>query len=452
MRNDTFSRDWTEGSIVRNLWSLSWPMMISSSLMMLGPTIDMIWIGRLGSSSIAAVGVSGMAVMVANSITMGVFTGLRALVARFVGAGDIQGANHVTQQAYILGAGLAVIIAMIGVFFSEQILVLLGVEADVIELGAAYMRIQFIGMVTMSILRITEASMQASGDTITPMRISIFFRLLHVGLAPSLIFGWLIFPELGVRGAALTNVITQGIGGAIGMWFLLTGRTRMKLTFKNFSFEPVIIWRLVKIGIPAAITGMERSFANLMLVKFISPFGTIPVAAHSLMQRIDAFTHMPAMGFGVGAGVLTGQNLGAGKPERAERSGWIAAGIFTAIMACSGIAIWFLAPYIVRIFNSEPELVEIGASFLHIQIVGYLVFGCVIVLSQALNGAGDTIIPMLVTLLTMWFIQVPMAFFLTRYTGVGAAGVRWGIVTGMAVRAGIYTTYFKKGRWKRKKI
>jgi putative MATE family efflux protein len=427
-------------------------MMISSSLMMLGPTIDMVWIGRLGSSSIAAVGVSGMAVMVANSMTMGIFTGLRAMVARFVGAGDIKGANHVTQQAYIIGGCLAAIIAMIGIFLSEQILNLLGVEPDVIELGAAYMRIQFVGMVTMSLLRITEAAMQASGDTITPMRISIFFRILHVGLAPSLIFGLWIFPEMGVRGAAFTNVISQGIGAGIGMWFLLTGRTRMRLSFRNFSFDPSIIWRLVKIGIPAAITGMERSFANLMLVKFISPFGTIPVAAHSLMQRIDAFTHMPAMGFGVGAGVLTGQNLGAGKPDRAEKSGWIAAAIFTAIMAGSSIIIWFLAPYIVRIFNSEPELVEIGTSFLHIQIVGYIVFGCVIVLSQALNGAGDTMVPMLVTLLTMWCIQVPVAYLLTAYTAVGAAGVRWGIVSGMVLRASIYATYFKKGRWKRKKL
>ncbi len=452
MIDDAFTKDWTEGSIVRNLWSLSWPMMVSSSLLMLGPTIDMIWIGRLGSSSMAAVGVSGMAVMVANSIVMGVFTGLRAMVARFVGAGDIRGANHVTQQAYILGAILAVVIAMIGIFFSEQILNLLGVEPDVIELGAAYMRIQFIGMVTMSLLRITEAAMQASGDTITPMRIAIFFRILHIGLAPSLIFGLWIFPEMGVRGAALTSVISQGVGGVLGMWCLLTGRTRMKLSFRNFSFDPNIIWRLVKIGIPASVTGMERSFANLLLVKFISPFGTVPVAAHSLMQRIDAFVNMPAVGFGVGAGVLVGQNLGAGKPDRAEKSGWTAAFIFTGLMVFASLAIWFLAPHIIRIFNSEPELVETGSLFLRIQIGHYLAFGCVVVLSQSLNGAGDTMIPMLVTLLTMWFVQVPLSYFLTSRTVIGAAGVRWGIVAGLIIRSCIYVAYFKKGRWKKKKV
>jgi putative MATE family efflux protein len=450
--DDAFTRDWTEGSIVHNLWSLSWPMMISSSLMTLGPTIDMIWIGKLGSSSMAAVGVSGMAVMVANSMIMGVFTGLRAMVARFVGAGDIHGANHITQQAFTLGAAMAAFMAIIGIFFSEQILNLLGVEADVIELGAAYMRIQFIGMITMSVLRISEASMQASGDSVTPMRIAIFFRFLHLGLSPAFIFGLWVFPELGIRGAALASVITQGVGGGAGLWFLMTGRTRMKLTFRNFGFDPNIIWRLVKIGIPASITGMERSFANLLLVKFIAPFGTVAVAAHSLMQRVDGFVNMPAVGFGVGAGVLVGQNLGAGKPDRAEKSGWTAAGVFTVIMAIASIFIWFFAPYIVRIFNSEPELVEIGSLFLRIQIGSYLAFGCAVVLSQSLNGAGDTMIPMLVTLLTMWIVQVPLAYFLTSHTAVGAAGVRWGVVTGIAIRSCIYVAYFKKGRWKRKKL
>jgi putative MATE family efflux protein len=426
-------------------------MMVSSSLTTLGPTIDMIWVGKLGSASMAAVGVSGMAVMVANSLTMGIFTGLRALVARYVGAGDIKGANHITQQAFILGAALSVFIAIIGVFFSEQILVLLGVEADVIELGAAYMRIQFIGMVTMSVLRIAESSMQASGDSVTPMKIAVYFRILHLVLAPALIFGLWIFPEMGVRGAAWTGVITQGVGATVGIWYLITGRTRMKLTFKNIGFDPGVIWKLVKIGIPASVTGMERSFANLILVAFISPFGTVAVAAHSLMQRIDGFTNMPATGFGVGAGVLVGQNLGAGKPDRAEKSGWIAAGFFTAIMTVCSIVTWFLAPEIVRIFNSEPELVEIGSLFLKIQIVGYMVFGCVIVLSTALNGAGDTLIPMLVTLLTMWFVQVPLAYFLS-HTFIGAAGVRWGIEGALVFRGGIYAVYFKKGRWKRKNI
>ena len=451
MRRTAIDRDWTQGSIIGSLWSLSWPIMISQSLNMLGPTIDMIWVGKLGSDALAAVGVSGMAVMVANSLVMGVFTSVRAMVARFIGAGDRDSANHVAQQAFVLGAIISTVIALIGIFFSDGILAWLGVADEVIAEGSAYMRIQFVGIITMSVRMITESAMQASGDTINPMRIAIGFRVVHLGLCPALIFGLWLFPEMGVKGAAWTNVITQTIGGGLGLWFLLTGRTRMKLTFRNFKFDPGVIWRMVKIGLPAAITGIERSFANILLVKFISPFGTIAVAAQSLQERIGAFIQMPAMGFGVSAGVLSGQNLGARKPERAEKAGWIAAFLFTGVMVAGCLVIWFFAENIVRLFNTEPELIATASSFMRIQIVGFLVFGFVIVLSQALNGVGDTIVPMLVTLTTMWLVQVPLAYVLSK-TGLGMYGVRWGIVIALIIRAATYIVYFKLGKWKQKQV
>jgi putative MATE family efflux protein len=450
MRKAAF-RDLTQGSIIGSLWSLSWPIMISQSLNMLGPTIDMIWVGKLGSDALAAVGVSGIAVTVANSLIMGVFTSLRAMVARYIGSGDRDAANHVTQQAFVLGVAISAFIALIGIFFSEQILIWLGVSDKVIAAGTAYMQIQFIGIITMSLRMITESAMQASGDTINPMRIAVGFRLIHLVLCPALVFGLWIFPEMGVFGAALTDVISQSIGGLLGLWFLLSGRTRMKLTFRNFRFDPVVIWKMVKIGLPAAITGMERSFANILLVKFISPFGTVAVAAQSLEERIGGFIQMPAMGFGVSAGVVAGQNLGAKKPERAEKSGWIAAFIFTGVMIIGSLVIWFFSPYLIRIFNSEPELVAVTSDFMKISIVGYLVFGFVIVLSQALNGVGETVVPMIVTLTTMWLIQVPLAYTLSK-TSLGMYGVRWGIVTALSVRAVSYIIYFKLGKWKQKQV
>jgi len=445
-------RDWTQGSILGNLWLLSWPMMVGSSLNMLGPTIDMIWVGKLGAASIAGVGISGMAVMVVNSLLQGLFTGTRAMVARLFGAGDREGANHVAQQAFVVGAAFSVFMAIIGIFMAEPILLIFGVEADVVSEGAAYMRVQFVGMVTMSLRMLTEAAMQASGDSFTPMRIAIFFRLLHVALCPFLVFGWWIFPHLGVSGAALTNVISQGIGGALGLWFLFAGRTRLRLTMKNFRFNGSLLWRLVKIGFPASITGAERTIANMVLMYFVAPFGTAAVAAHSLIQRIDAFLHMPAQGLGQAAGVLAGQNLGAGKPERAVKTGWLAAGLVTGAMVISSLVVWFWAEGIVGIFNTESELVVIASNFLRIEIVSYMVFGVVVVLMQCLNGVGDTWIPMITTLATMWLVQVPLAYFLPKHTSLGVYGVRWGIVSAIAMRAVIYATYFKSGRWKRKKV
>ncbi len=451
-RGAAFEKDWTKGSIIRNLLTLSWPMITGGSVRMLGPTIDLIWVGRLGTAAIAGVGVASIAVHLVNSARMGLATGTRAMVARFIGAGDVEGANHIAQQAFVISAAYAIVMAAIGIFLVEPMLTLIGLEADVVAEGSAYMRILFIGMVTMSFVMMAEGIMQASGDAVTPMKIAIGTRLLHVALAPFLIFGWWIFPRLGVSGAALTTLIEQSLGAAIGLWFLFSGRTRLRLTLRNFRLDPNMIWRIVKIGIPATVTGMERSFANFVLMWFVVPFGTFAVAAHALIQRIDMFIHMPVMGLGRASGVLAGQNLGASQPERAERGSWLATGLVTGIMLICSVAIWFWAENVVRIVSPEPELVEIASTFLRIEIVSYLVFGLVIVLSECLNGVGDTLPPMLVTLLSMWLVQVPLAFFLPRHTDLGLYGIRWGIVTAMAMRAVIYTIYFRMGRWKRKRV
>jgi putative MATE family efflux protein len=449
-KSASIDRDWTKGSIVGNLWSLSWPISISSSIRMMGPTIDMIWVGALGTAALAGVGVSGIAVQMITSARMGLNTGTRAILARAIGAGDKEAGNHVAQQAIVISIAFSLFTATIGVFLAEPILTLLGLAADVVKEGTDYMRIMFVGSVAMSFGMLAQGVMQASGDSITPMKIDIGIRIFHVILCPFLVFGWGIFPALGVSGAALTNVISQGIGGAIMLWILFTGRTRLHLTLRNFSLDGTMIWRIVKIGLPASITSMERSFANFFLMLFIVPFGTAAVAAHALAQRIDVFVHMPAQGLGQGAGVLAGQNMGAGQPERAERTGWIAAALFTAVMAVASVGIWFWAEPLVRVFNSDPELVEIAATFLRIDIISYLVFGLVVVLMNCLNGVGDTIIPMLTTLVTMWMIQLPLAWILPIVTDLGVYGIRWGIVTAIVMRAVIYAVYFRHGRWKRK--
>lgn len=451
-RQASFGRDWTKGSISRNLLSLSWPMMISSSVMMMGPTIDMIWVGKLGAASIAGVGVSGMAVMMVNPLMMGLFTGLRAMVARFIGAGDVRSANHVAQQAFVIAAAFSVISAIVGIFLAEQILALLGLKPEVIAEGADYMRISFAGLGTMSFMFIAQSTMQASGDAVTPMNISIGTRLLHVALSPLLIFGFWPFPALGVSGAALANVIAQGVGAAILLWVLFTGRSRVRLTLREFRLDPTVIWSMVKIGIPASVNGMERSLSQLFLVRIIAGFGTLAVAAHSLGQRIDMFVFMPAMGLGQAAGVLAGQNMGAGQPERTEKTAWLSAALVSGIMVFWSAIIWFGAENIVRIFNSEPGLVTLSGTFLRIAIASMLVMSFAMVLMQSLMGIGDTVPPMLVSMLSFWVVQLPLALFLPRVAELGVLGVRWAMVFGSAAQAISYTLYFRNGSWKHKKI
>ena len=451
-KESVFRRDWTEGSIISNLWSLSWPILINNTLNALGPTIDMIWIGTLGASAIAGVGVAGLAVMVVNSLISGLFTGTIALVARHIGARDDQGANHAAQQAFVIGLVFSALMALVGIFLAAPFLRSLGVDASVVNEGATYLRIQLIGIVTMTMLQAAQSIMQASGDAVQPMIISAGYRLLQIVLCPALIFGWGFFPRLEVSGASLSNVITQALGGTVALYILFTGRTRIKVTFKNFRFDGKIIWKTVKIGIPASFSFMQRNIAELILMWFITPFGTLAVAAQSVSQRVDQFLQNISGGLGSAAGILAGQSLGAGRPDRAERTGWLAVILATGISFICALVIWLWIVPILHIFTRDPDVVHMAAGFLRIMIVSYLVWGLVVSLSLVLNGVGDTLVQMLTNLATMVLVQLTLAYILPHYTSLGVYGIRWAVVIGIVLRAVIYTAYFRTGRWKRKRF
>jgi putative MATE family efflux protein len=451
-RNPASDKDWTKGSILGNLWGLSWPMMVTQIITTLGPTIDMIWLGKLGAASMAGVGVSGTIVMLVSTIRTGLTTGTRAIIARSIGAGDKEAANHVSNQSVVVSVLFAIVSAVVGLFWSRQMLQAIGLQPDALAEGTAYLQIQLIGMVTMSFQMLSQSLMQAAGDSKTPMNISLITRIFHIALSPFLIFGWWIFPRMGVSGAALTGVLSQGIAGVWGMWLLYSGRSRVQLTMKNFRFDWTMIWRITKIGVPASLMGAERSLATLFVTWFIVPFGTFAVAAHTVMERIDGIIRMPAMAMGQGAGVLAGQNLGANQPERAEKTGWLAVGTFTAFLIFVSIAIWFQPQFLIRIFNTQPELVDISVIFLKIQLINFVVGGTTLILMGCLNGVGDTWIPMLNTMVTLWGVQMPLAWVLSRNTSLGVYGVRWAMAISITVRAIIYAVYFRTGRWKKTKV
>jgi putative MATE family efflux protein len=427
-------------------------MTVSTTIMMLGPIIDMIWIGKLGSADMAGVGISGIVVSLINSLIMGLFTGLRAMVARFVGAGDKEQANHIAQQAFVIGVALSLVMAAIGQLFATSIMKLWQLEPDVIAAGATYMRIELIGTFTMSFGMLAQSIMQASGDAQTPMRISIGTRILHIIVCPFMIFGWSFFPELGVSGAALTGVISQGIGGAIGLWILFSGRTRLHISLRNFKFDSNAIWRMVKIGIPSALGGIHMNIGSIVFMWFIAPFGTLAVAGHNLVSRVDMFVLMPAIGLGSATGILAAQNLGAQQPGRSAKTAWIAIGWFTGLMAVFSVAIWFFADSIGRIFNPEAGLIDLASTFLKIQIASYMCNGLMMVMMNVMNAVGDTLIAFIIDLTTMWGIRVPLAYFLPGLANLGVYGVRWALVADTVSSAVIFIIYFQSGRWKKKKI
>ncbi len=416
------------------------------------PIVDMMVVGRLGAAPIAGVGIGTLAVMVAESLTMGLTIGLRAMIARLVGAGDKEAANHAAQQGYVVSIILATVLAAIGASLAEEILLLLGVEPEVATQGAPYIRIAFVAAVFMTLRNTNDAILEASGDTVTPMKIIAVYTALHAVLCPFLVYGWWLFPRLGISGAALSGVVAQSMAASIGLWILISGQSRLQLTFRNFSFDFDMVWRIVKIGAPASITSMERSFAQLIVMWFVVPFGTIAVAAHSIHARIDMIIYLPIMAWAMGAGILVGQNVGAGQPDRAQKTAWLGVAISSALMLLISTVIWFWAEGIVRIFTPQTKVIDIAATFLRIEIAALVTAGLIIVLSQCLNGVGDTMPVMLVNLVTVWGVQVPLAHFLSQVDDLGVYGVRWALVTGMLCRAAFYLVYFQLGRWKHKNI
>jgi putative MATE family efflux protein len=390
--------------------------------------------------------------MLINALGIGIFMGLRAMVARFIGAKDNNTAVHVAQQAFVLALIFSIVMVFVGIFLSESILKLLGTPPGVIAIGEPYLRIELVGQTTALFRIITDSSMQAAGDSRNPMKIALFYRTLHFALCPLLIFGWGFIPGFGVNGAAYTGVASQGIGMFIGLWLLISGRTRIRFTFGGFRLDFSVMWRLIKIGIPAALMGLQSQLGTLILVRVITSFGTLALAAYTIAQRLDIMLLMPIWGLGMGAGVLVGQNLGAGQPQRAEKSGWIALGISEIFLVAFAIFLAIWPEPIIRIFSSDPSLTEVAAPFLRIAAVSFAIYGFTNVIQSCINGAGDTVFPLIISAVSVWAIQVPLSIFLSNIDSLNIYGVRWAIAASTILASIALFIYFRAGRWKKKNV
>jgi putative MATE family efflux protein len=451
-KTSSFTKDWTQGPVVNNLLQLSWPMIVMESLFVISQVVDMIWIGRLGPASIAGVGVANIVTQLVMAMDFGLIVGVRAMVARFVGAGDMKTANHVAAQALILSASWGALMMMVGITLAGPIMGLFGLEANVVSEGMSYMRVLFAGWITMDLLVMCLYVIQSSGDTIRPMFMEAFLRVIHISLCPFLVLGLGPFPKMGVAGAALSNIISQTLGTIICLWLLFGGYTRLHLARNDFRLDFGVMWRILKIGIPALVMNVQRSFGTFILTWLIAPFGTLAVAAHSLASRLEMFISMPAMALGMGAGVLVGQNLGAHQPARAEKSAWVAVGLFQAFMTLCSAIILIWAENIMGVFTTEPELIELGGDFIRISAAVFFIMSISTVLQSCIASAGDTVPNMLISIAVMWVAQIPVAWLLSQYTSLGVYGIRWAMVISMVFGTIVYFTYFRMGRWKMKKV
>jgi putative MATE family efflux protein len=445
-------KDWTQGPILKNLLSLSWPMIVMETLYVISQVVDMIWIGRLGSAAVAGAGIANIIIMMIQSADFGIISGVRAMIARNIGAGDVTTARRASGTAYMIGVSWGLIVTAMGLIFAPALMGMFGMESDVVTEGIAYARVMFAGWIAMEILIMGLYVLQSSGDTINPMKLEFAIRIVHVALCPFLVLGLWIFPHMGVAGAALSNVISQVLGGLIALWLLFTGRTRIRLALKDFKPDLSLAWRILKIGIPALVMNLQRSFGNLALTWFIAPFGTIAIAAHSISSRVEMFIFMPSMALGSGAGVLVGQNLGAKKPERAEKGAWLATGLVEVFMVVCAAGLLVFANSVMSVFSQDPELIVIGATFLRIAAAGYVVMALTTVLQSCISSAGDTLPNMVISIVTIWVVQIPLVWLIPHVTSLGVYGIRWGIVAATITGALATLAYFRMGKWKTKKV
>jgi len=442
----------TRGPVLKALTVLSTPMLVSALLQNLQSVIDLFWVGRLGPSAVAAVAMSGTLLMVLFPMLMGMSVGTVALVARAIGAEHYDDAAAAAAQSLLLSVLMGVVSGALGWFLTPALFRLLGAEADVLPAGYAYLRISLAGSLTSFALFIGNATLQGAGDTVTPMAIMAVANLLNLVLDPLFIFGLGPFPAMGVDGAALATVLAQAAAAALSLRTLFSGQARIHVRRAQFRPDARLAWRILRIGIPGSGQMLSRSLMGLVLMRVVAGCGTIAVAAYGTGMRFHMITLMPAFALGGAAATMVGQNLGAGNPNRARHAAWLAAGIDVALMVVAAVFFAGCARPLIRAFNADPRVVAIGAEYLCTVSPFYVFTALGIVLGRALNGAGDSLWPMIFTVVSLWGVQVPLAVHFSATWASRTQGIWWAIALATVLHGLLITAWFETGRWKRARV
>lgn len=444
--------DLTKGNIFRNVVRLAWPMVVGNILQNAFNVVDMIFVGRLGPDAIGAVALCGLLMQITWTLLVGVAIGTTAMVARFYGNRDTPAAAKTAMQSLFLGVLVSLILVILVNTAGARILKALGATDAVLDLGTGYLHIVFNGSFTLILFFLTSSVMRGVGDSLTPMLIMGASTAINIALDPLLIFGIWIFPEMGVRGAALATVIAQGIGMTAGLAVLFTGRTRVRVDLRNFRIDLHIIARMLRISIPGTLQGAVRSAANLLLMSIVTSYGVYVLAAYGIGLRLDLIAMMPGWALGGAAATLVGQNLGAGEPIRAARSAWAATALYAALLLLLGTVFLIIPKHVIEIFNTQSQIVEHGSRYLRLRSATYMFLALGMVLASALNGAGDTLYPMLILAVSLLGVQLPLAYRLPGAMGGDPLGIWLAIAAAFTVQGIAMAAWFAVGRWKRKGV
>jgi putative MATE family efflux protein len=445
-------RDYTAGSLHRNIWLLAVPMVLEMGLVSLFRVADMFWVGKLGPEALAAITIGENIRWALSGMAMGQGIGGLAVVARRVGEKDDRAANHATLQAIILSLGIAAIASGLGYGFSEQLLLLLGTEPAVMPQALRFLHITFAGLAGFLMVPIVNSLLRGAGEARLALRVRLFAYGLGLLAEPVLIFGWGPLPPLGVGGAALALVGSQWLGFLFQLTVLVSGRARIRLDLRRVRVDLPLMWRIFRIALPSTIQMTLRSFSRATLLGVVAVYGTLAVAAYGVAARVFMTAFVPGFGLGNASATLVGQNLGAGKPDRAARSAWLIASYNLIFMLACIAGIVPIADSVISVFNNTPGVVSLGAEALRIFAVGYAFSAVGVVMARSLDGAGNTVPAMAINLLTLWGLQIPLAWILSRVMGWGTKGLWIGISAANVANGLIFVAWFRRGRWKQREV
>ena len=442
------ARTSSQAELQHAVWSLAWPVILTLVSESMVGVVDVLMVGRLGASSVAAVGI-GVQILSAVSVVMtAVGTGTLALVARQVGAGAEREARNVLAQSIAAALALGAITIAPVIAAAPSLVRIFGVEPEVAELAAGYVRLVMFAIPAGAVGFVIGAGLRGAGDTRTPLAIGVVVNALNIALNYVLIFGRFGLPALGVRGSALATAIAFTVGAVIGLTLLMAGRLRLTLRVIDLRPQRAPIRRVLAVGYPAAAEQLLIQIGFFVYLLFVSTHGTKAVASYFIGARVMGLSFLPGFGFAAAAAALVGQSLGARHPRRAESAGWLANRMSIYLMSATGMVIFFAASHIASLFVDDPEVVAGTVSFMYVLAAAQPLMGIDFTLGGALRGAGDTRFPLVTVLIAFYGCRLGAAYLATS---VFRASLPWlwsAVIGDYLARAALKWWRFASGRWK----
>ena len=445
-------RDFTKIPLNKAIFLLAIPMVLEMVMESIFAVVDIFFVSKLGAEAVATVGITESVLTLIYAIAFGFAMGTTALVSRRIGEKRVKEASNEALQSVITGVIISVFIAVPGVIFAKDLLQLMGASESIISEHSGYPIIMFGGNIVIMLLFINNAIFRGAGNASVAMRVLWLANGLNIILDPLLIFGIGPFPEMGVKGAAIATNIGRGVAVIYQLYILFTGKSRISLKGMQIKINWIKIKNLVNISVGGIGQMIIATTSWIFMVRVISNFGSEAIAGYTIAIRIVIFLLLPSWGLSNAAATLVGQNLGAKKPERAEKSVWQVARINMIFLGTMSIAFIIMPELFIKLFTNEETLIAIGSDCLRIVSYGFIFYGLGMVLVQAFNGSGDTKTPTKINAIAFWLIEIPLAYLLALKTGLNEQGVFYAIIIAESTMALIAFYSFRKGKWKKQSV